>query len=210
VVEVTKALTAFEWTGMDVAARENYEAFLGEYVWAPSYVEMTRESVAVSKNDYNNSQLRWVNGLPVPLATTTQRYSDGGNGFDCSTSDATSGFMPSVWLARRMGLSWGRRRFTYIDPTGLVVAYDPSHERERGPQAFLAEREATLHFLREFQLTVIWLLIGEKLILNGSNRLSEGDRPVIEVFRQAYRLHDSRIKRLLRTACPLGGIPKDY
>jgi hypothetical protein len=118
--------------------------------------------------------------------------------------------MPSVWLARQMGLSWGQRRFTFVDPSGAVVAYDPAHEAGGGGSGLVVAHAPVQNFLRRSGLALLWLMIGEKLILNGSNRLDDEDRPVIEVFRQAYTFDGTRVERVVRSACPLGDPPDEY
>lgn len=210
--EVIDAVREFEWTGMDVAAGDFYDRFLGEFPWAPSYRELEAHAAAelTAPCDSNTSQLRKIPNLSVAVAHTTMRYSHSGHGFDCSTTESISGVTPSLWLARRMRLSWGRRRFNFVDHTGRVVAYDPSHEAGGEARGLLIETGAFQRFLRASGLSLVWLLIGEKLILNGSNSYADEDRPVIEVFRQAYTLSGDRIERVSRTVCPLGGKPEEY
>lgn len=53
-------------------------------------------------------------------------------------------------------------------------------------------------------------MIGEKLVLNGSSQLSDEDRPVIEVIRQAYTFDGARVERVVRSACPLGESSEEY
>jgi hypothetical protein len=109
-----------------------------------------------------------------------------------------------------MGLSWGRKRFRFVDASGRVVAFDPSHE-EPGPGAFLIEETALLRFLEAHELSILWLLIGEKMLMDGRHDRPE-DRSVarISVFRQVYELTAGLEKAVPRTIGLLGSPASTY
>jgi hypothetical protein len=141
---------------------------------------------------------------------TTMRYSHSGHGFDCSLTESVSGLMPSVWLAREMGLSWAKRQFRFADSAGRIITFDPSHEEDTGPGALLIEQASLRQFLRSSGFAVLWLLIGEKMFLGEHSHDRDPHRPQVEVFRSAFILSEDQPEFVLRTVCPLGEPPEIY
>jgi hypothetical protein len=209
---VIEAVRGGEWTGMDLSTPDYHHLFLGEYHWAPSFRELVDEGCAELSDPHNPSsvQRHWFRGMQTAAAHSVMRYSHEGRGFDCSLSESVSGHTPSVWLAIRMGLSWCRVKFRFSDPCGRVVAFDPSHE-EPGPGALLVEQATFRRFLVTHRLSVIWLLIGEKL-LSGDELDGPRDRevPRISVFRQVFRLGQDMVEQVEKTICLLGDKPATY
>src|SRR5262249_44429672 len=124
--------------GVGIDVRDHYHQFLGGVVWGPSFGELAEDARAELDDPRvsDSIQRSWFHGVKFPVAHTVMRYSHEGQGFDCSLPESVSGYTPSLWMARRMGLSWGRSCFRYVDSAGRIVAFDPSHE-ESGPGAFL-------------------------------------------------------------------------
>lgn len=200
------------WTGMDVSGPDFYEQYLGEFAWAPSFRELNEDARAelAAPYDPNGNQRTWFRGVEFPVARTVMRYLHEGRGFDCSLTESSSGSTPSIWMARRMGLSWGRNRFTFIGPTGRVVGFDPSHESP-GPRGFLIEQSAFRRFLSDNGLTIVWLLIGEKLLLGGPESWHQDrELPRVSVFRQAFQSEGEQDQLILRTLGHLGSSASTY
>lgn len=182
------AVRAQEWTGNDIISLDYYEPFLGEFAWAPSFEVYGADAAAelTEMADPNNSQVRCFGSAPTAVARTAMRYVHEGQSFDCSLTVPCSGCTPSLWLARRMRLSWGRRGFTFVGPGGNVLAYDPS-SGAASSRAFVVEQEPLRQFLKESELAIVWLLIGEKLLIGEGHDRSE-DQPRVSVFRHVFSL----------------------
>jgi hypothetical protein len=194
-----------EWTGMEVSCPEFHDQFLGEYFWAPSFGDIRSDATAGLTNPVDDSTIQRIslrtNGSCAARPVAQYGFS---SGFDCSAQEAVRGYMPSVWLASRMGLSWRRRGFSFVDASGRVVAVDPSHE-EPGPGAFLIEEEAMRRFLAANKLTLVWLLIGEKMLADGGpGGPDDRSSPRVSVFRQVYELGAGVQNPIWRTLGHLG------
>ncbi|MCE9552007.1 MAG: hypothetical protein K8T91_01330 [Planctomycetes bacterium] len=205
------SISLLEWTGMDVTSIDYYEPFLGEFAWAPSFGRYSADARAELNDptDPNNNQIRHFDGVPFAAARTVMRYLHEGRSFDCSLTEACSGSTPSTWLAQRMQLSWGRRMFTFIDPNNEILAYDPSYETP-GPRAFVFKQEALQKFLNASGLALVWLLIGEKLLI-GDEANRDKEHPRVSVFRHIFSLSRDHTPELAsRTLGYLGQRPTTY
>jgi hypothetical protein len=200
-----------EWTGMDITSFDYFEPFIGEFAWAPSfadYMDDARAELTGPKNS-NNSQIRRFDGFAFGVARTVMRYSHQGRRYDCSLKDSHYGHVPSTWLARRMHLSWGRRKFEFVGSQGEILAYDPSHELDN-LNCFIIDQEAFKQFLRSNQLAVVWLIIGEKLNIGEMNKRDES-HPQISVFRHVFSMSGNQSLSLKsRTLGYLGHRPVSY
>ena len=186
-----------DWTGMDADAVDVCEQFLGEYGWAPSFGAFAQDAASeLEAGVGENSLVGRVSGVDVPAVPTAMRYLGGANGYDCSHADSSApgGYMPSVWLARRLGLRWAGRRFDFAGPDGLVAAFDPSHTTA-GPVGLLADRRSLVALLDRAGLALVWLVVGEKHILD-LDLAMRGDTSRL-VFRCRYSLGGDGVIRLL-------------
>lgn len=206
VARLVEAASNRQWTGLDVRSIDWYTQFLGEFRWSPSFRDYEEGAFAGLDDplDGHETQRMRFEGFETIVAPTNMRYVREGGGFDCSLTQTVSGYTPSVWLSRRMGLLWGRKRFAFSDRDGRVVAFDPSHE-QAGPGGFLIARDRLPRFLEENGLDLVWFLIGEKMLMCGSDfGTSDQGEPRVTVFRQVFRLGPDGVESLVRTAGYLG------
>jgi hypothetical protein len=73
------------------------------------------------------------------------------------------------WLIRNMGLRWSGGRFSFVDSTNEVVAFNPSAE-DVGPSAFLISKAKLTNFLCENNFDLIWTVLGERQLIGGQHR----------------------------------------
>jgi len=164
----TEHLTAFsEWAAdMDWMGRwmpesyDLYKIFLGEYAWHPS-------SASYLVNWSQGSSF-FKHQPPTPLVVTAAHYVCEGNVRDCSVDDFVTGSIPSSKLISGLGLSWSGNRFAYLDTQGRMAAFDPS-ATEPGPSALLICERSLREYLRQQQLSLVWTVLGEKLIYSMSD-----------------------------------------
>ena len=143
---------------------ETYSIYLGEYGWASAFEH--------SFSNYSDSE-KWVKPTgpigkecPVALQPASFRYSCGEGGFDCSIDEYIGLHLPSQEFIRHLGLQWSPPSADYVDPSGSVVAFDPT-AHEAGPTALLLNKASLEKYLRDKGLTLCWVVLGEKMILGG-------------------------------------------
>jgi hypothetical protein len=78
-----------------------------------------------------------------------------------------------------LGLVWTGIDFQYQNSSGEIIALDPSAD-QRGPQAFVVDRQAFLNLCATKNLTIIWTVLGEKQIYGGG--LSHEDVEWMEIY----------------------------
>jgi len=66
-----------------------------------------------------------------------------------------------------LNATWSGVSATYVNQSGLVVAFDPS-VNVAGPSALLVRRETLLEILWHHDLLVCWVIHGEKLDAGGA------------------------------------------
>jgi hypothetical protein len=205
------AVRSGEWNGLDIDAQDFHGPFLGEFAWAPSYREYIADAEVdkFDQLDQNSRSFCCVDGAPFSVASTVMRYVHSGGSFDCSLTESCSTFTPSAWLARRMQLKWGRRRFEFLGPKGNLLAFDPSVVAG-GPSALVIDQDALLKFVTGSGFALVWLLIGEKLLLSDEPDYRD-KHPRISVFRQVFSMPGDGQPRLeSRTFGYLGEHPTAY
>ncbi|MEQ8464203.1 AVAST type 2 anti-phage system protein Avs2 [Coleofasciculus sp. E1-EBD-02] len=138
-----------------------FDVFLGEFPWAASYKDKNE-----TKDWVQPSRRR--DDLPSVVVTTTEYLREDGT-FDCSIDDTISALIPSAWLIRNMGLRWSGGRFSFVDSTNEVVAFNPSAE-EVGPYTVLISPEKLTRFLSENNFEIIWTVLGERQLIGGHHR----------------------------------------
>jgi hypothetical protein len=133
-----------------------YRMFLGEYLWSPAWRHF---NTAYSRDE------GWVlpdNDCPVSLRTASFEYNQGSSGFDCSVDSAFSLHLPDEELAGILKLVWSGQGADFRDSTGQVVATDPS-AFESGPTALLLRRNSLEEMAKTMNLSICWMVLGEKL-----------------------------------------------
>jgi hypothetical protein len=137
------------------------EIFLGELYWAPSYIDET------PSNEIQNPWARLdSHDMPAEVVIPTHEYLWEDSGFDCSVEDTIDMKLPSKWLKDQMVLSWNSIESNYVDNKGAVIAFDPS-VKNIGPSTLLIDRDEFISFLEKNEYTVVWTLLGEKMVVGG-------------------------------------------
>lgn len=153
--------------------------FMGR--WMPDPMEMRNiflgefpHSVAF-QSEYNPSEkARWItipnkkNGpTDFKALPTTEEYHWEGSSFDCSLEEGVMMHFPSKEIIKGMRLKQGKNTGTFVDSTGEVVAQDPS-VANTGSGVLLVKRKPLLEYLKKNDYQIIWVVMGEKLLLGGS------------------------------------------
>lgn len=139
---------------------ENYQIFLGEIGWS----EAAKHFLApYYGNSGLPSGLEGPHALPASLGYLRER-----NSRDCSIGDESVRLRaPSEAMLSLLEATWSGISATYVNHSGLVVAFDPS-VNVAGPSALLVRRETLQETLRRNDLLVCWVVHGEKLDAAGA------------------------------------------
>ncbi len=133
--------------------------FLGEYPWHPS---------TIGAQQSWSRDARGTQGLPVPMLVTASRYS-WSVGRDFSGDEPANGLLLNAPILRALGGIWAGAGLRFVDSNDKVVAWDPSGgvRGSSAPSCLLVDHEAVQDYLREEGLTIVWTVLGEKIIHPG-------------------------------------------
>ncbi|MBE9215044.1 ATP-binding protein [Plectonema cf. radiosum LEGE 06105] len=144
------------------------DVFVGEFPWSSSYINNKFDDVQDWVKIWKGQET-----LPYQVVVTTTQYLREISTFDCSIDDTISALMPSAWLIKNMGLRWSGGKFSFVDAANEIVTFNPSVE-EAGPSACVISKEKLNRFLAENQLEIIWTVLGERMLIGGSNQKDHG------------------------------------
>lgn len=111
-----------------------------------------------------NDRRREATGLR--LLPTVQGYGWEG-GVDASVDDGLNVKIPSIEILERMRLRHSAKVGEFVNEGGEIIAVDPSVQ-EGGASKLLVKKEPFLKFLRDSDYEVLWVVVGEKLLIGGN------------------------------------------
>jgi hypothetical protein len=138
--------------------------FYREYYWSPSCVFMENpyygykawQSVYNSKGNYIGR-----------VAITSQRYT-WSEEYDCSKEDTISFLIPNKIIFEGMKMKYSKEEGKLLNDQNQLICFDPSVYNE-SPSSLLIRKDEFLDFLGKNDLSVVWKVIGEKMIIGGRN-----------------------------------------
>ena len=145
--------------------RESYSTYLGEYGWAPAYEQTLSDGSGF--DDWARPTSPDGKVCPVAIRPVSFVYTAEGGGFDCSVQDHISLRLPHYDFIRSLDLRPSLSGADFVDPTGTLVAFDPT-AHEAGPDALLLNKELLEIYLREQDLAICWVVLGEKMLVGGN------------------------------------------
>ena len=139
--------------------------FLGEYYWAKSvqHVMNTEDSFRTKREGDDLKKI--LAKVHVPM----YQYRHENGGYDCSTDNEISIFLPNKLLVDKMNLV-NKNDGTFVDTNDEIVAYDPSI-LEKGPSVLLIQKDKFIEFLKDNDYGIIWHVIGQKRVLGGFSNM---------------------------------------
>ena len=190
------------WVGeQDLAGRwlperpSAYQIFSREYYWAPSVSE-TLEGYdgrfqLVGRDSNNLISEAWF---------TTLEHMWGGNAErDRSPERDFHTIRPSKILLEGMKLRHGPLEYEYLDGENEVVLTEPSL-RFGGETFLLVRKDALEAFLEHKNLAIIWIVLGEKLLISGFP--SSGGPPPWTTISGVFTLEAGRVQGEQRFELP--------
>lgn len=145
--------------------RESYSTYLGEYGWAPAYEQSLPDGSGFDDSARPTSPDGKV--CPVAIRPVSFVYTAEGGGFDCSVKDHITLRLPHYDFIRSLDLRPSHSGADFVNPTGTLVAFDPT-AHETGPNALLLNKEFLEIYLREQDLAICWVVLGEKMLVGGN------------------------------------------
>ena len=141
--------------------RDLHGIFYGELFWSSAYEDITSE--LVDYDDWNTI----LRSCPIQVLATCDNYLYESGGYDCSIDESMTIKIPSKWLAEKIDLKWNGIEGQYIDSSGEITTLDPS-VFEPGRGVFLIKKDTIQEFINANDLTIVWIIVGEKRILDSS------------------------------------------
>ncbi|MFA6241453.1 MAG: hypothetical protein WC655_11010 [Candidatus Hydrogenedentales bacterium] len=135
-----------------------HRLFLGEHGWSPAarYFE-----------DRYFGDSGWLKphcGCPIEVCHTTHQYSSETNGFDCSIEEDFTLRLLSPQLMAGLDLRWNGKDAEFVNACGELISFDPTAQSV-GPDAHLIQETALRDFLIRENLSLIWIVQGEKNVI---------------------------------------------
>ncbi len=135
---------------------EFHDGFIGEYPWATTF-NLYQDSY-LSRGSFGTKQ------KPPEDAYPTCNSLSVGDEYDSYQPERIGFLLPARYFFHAVPLKWnGESGYMTLD--GRLRFIDPSVV-EPGPSALLVEADFLKEFLAENNLTIIWSVVGEKLIIN--------------------------------------------
>ena len=106
-------------------------------------------------------------------------------GYDCSTDESYSIYLPCQWLVNEMDLRWNGVEGHFYNKHGELIVFDPSIN-DSGANACLINRDAFLSFLDKSGYDILWTVEIEKWIIDGVSY-------PYRVFSGAYRINNNQL-----------------
>jgi hypothetical protein len=125
----------------------DHSYFIGEYCWHPMFKEISLDFDIKKRNNatYRNSCVEF--------------YQEG-ESLDCSMTEKIQNYLPSPFLMDKLELRLASDEFAYCTSKEKIF-FDPSMN-EKGPSASLIKKENLLQVLENLDMTIAWVITGEK------------------------------------------------
>ncbi len=145
--------------------QEGGEVFLKEFHWAPIYNQFDYETAENSRSNHK---------CPVELRFPLAEYSFH-SGYDCSGDGITDRIkVPSKYLAELLNLQHSSKDGKWVDCNNNLIAFDPSLPLAGNSSTLLIRKEALMEALRRDEKTIVFTMIGEKMLMSHREKWSEG------------------------------------
>lgn len=169
-VRATEEAAFLGWVRANAAERWNMpeptrlsEQFLGEHSWAAaSHYYQPEPSLG-------GAWERPRGKCPAQVQVMAARYSSESGGTDCSLDESISLNLLRAELIGSLGLRWMGTGADFVDGNGQLAAFDPTLNT-RGPSALLVREDLLRDFLAREQLSLCWVVTGEKQVMGANLR----------------------------------------
>jgi hypothetical protein len=145
-------------------SHDNYEYYLKESYWAPAYVLSKKEN---QNRVWINPGRQGKNGtVKCSVVVTAESHLCEIGNYDCSIDETINTMIPAQYIAEKMGLKFARKTGYLENSAGELVCFDPSLF-DGGTHSLIMNKKKFQNFLDEYDLDIVWTLLGEKMIIGG-------------------------------------------
>jgi hypothetical protein len=139
---------------------EAHHVFIGEHYWSPA-----DRGFGTTAETWREPREECPTSVTLAARHHVQESAD----FDCSVDEGSTLRLPSRTLAESLGVTWTGSGADFSDPTGTIVAFDPS-ALSGGPSVLLAQLDPLRSALGEAGLALCWALLGERSVRDPVSR----------------------------------------
>lgn len=111
------------------------------------------------------SKVGWHKKMPGGIIEISDEFSITNGSRDKSVEESFNIALPSKWLIRYMDIKHSEKDGFWVDKTGQEICGDLSL-KEGGKSTLAVEKKVFLTFLKKNKFSLIWTLVGEKVVLS--------------------------------------------
>lgn len=129
---------------------------------------------------YGQTTWQIINGTPFNILLTSTAYSNEGQSYDKSVNESIEITLPNKWFIEQMKLKQTLNDGEWINPDGQVIFFDPTVKsycvsQDNENSVLLANKNLLVEFLEKENLTLFWIMWGEKQVMNTDINYNEED-----------------------------------
>jgi len=158
-------------------SEEHYQMFNREFYWSDTYRFFQNPYYGYrewSKIDSHRLKEKYLHKIGL---TTAKYYWE--SEFDYSKEGVLHMIKPSNILFEGMQMRYSKKEGHFIDNNGELICFDPSIYNESNPY-LMVRKDKLMQYLSENDLTICWILIGEKQVITPTMR-GEGSVGVMQM-----------------------------
>jgi len=173
VIEKNSVNSLVEWAknnnlyGRDTKIPESHhfsEPYLREYPNSKAYNY-------IDIDYYGQTSWQTIEDTPFNVLLTSTAYFNEGKSYDKSVDESIEIALPNKWFIEQMKLKQTLNDGEWIDPNGQVVFFDPTVKsccvsQYNENSVLLANKNLLVEFLEKENLTLFWIMWGEKQVRN--------------------------------------------
>ncbi|OHE08283.1 MAG: hypothetical protein A2329_01460 [Sulfurimonas sp. RIFOXYB2_FULL_37_5] len=129
---------------------------------------------------YGQTTWQTINGTLFNILLTSTAYSNEGKSYDKSVNESIEITLPNKWFIEQMKLKQTLNDGEWINPNGQVIFFDSTVKsccvsQDNENSVLLANKNLFVEFLEKENLTLFWIMWGEKQVRNTDINYNEKD-----------------------------------
>ena len=172
IIDKANRLTFYKWAKQQdfwnrwmPESSEYHGLYLGEFPNSEAFRSMY--DTYYDRQDWTEPQTDREKHSPVRLMVANDEYLQERNTSDCSVEEGFTIQTPCKYLYQGMKLSNGLNNGEYVTYGSHTIAFVDPSVQEQGPGVLLANKQLLMKFLDQNNLTIVWTILGEKMLIGG-------------------------------------------
>lgn len=153
------------WNRWMPESSEFHGLYLGEFPNSAAFRSIY--NTYYDSQDWTEPQTDREKHAPIRLMVANDEYMQEGSTSDCSVEEGFTIQTPCKYLYQGMKLSTGLNYGEYVIQGSHTVAFVDPSVQEPGPSVLLANKQLLMKFLEQNNLTIVWTILGEKMLIGG-------------------------------------------